>query len=175
MYHQCIFHDDNKENSTGNSKGYSLWHSIRRLANNLRRVLSRIGPSVRAVWTVFPLICFDTSHVAVQHATEQHTEYNADSAVRIYPISSTSTDIRVFWFKKRKMKSTYTTTYKNKRMTVVKNTLERFNSDPIFIKHIDMQTSQQASKWRLPTHPKPKIGRSKLGWPQKTIWFFLSN
>ena len=48
--------------------------------------------------------------------------------------------------------------------------LERVNSDPTFIKLIvtgdetwvyefDMQTSQQASEWRLPTEPKPKKPR----------------
>lgn len=48
--------------------------------------------------------------------------------------------------------------------------LERVNSDPTFMKRIvtgdetwvyefDMQTSQQASEWRLPTEPKPKNPR----------------
>jgi hypothetical protein len=48
--------------------------------------------------------------------------------------------------------------------------LERVNPDPTFIKRIvtgdetwvyefDMQTSQQASEWRLPAEPKPKKPR----------------
>ena len=53
------------------------------------------------------------------------------------------------------------------RVKVAEDMLERVNSDPTFIKRIVssdeawvyefyMQTSQQASKWRLPTEPKPK-------------------
>ena len=56
------------------------------------------------------------------------------------------------------------------RVKVAEDMLERVNSDPIFIKRIitsdetwvyefDMQTNQQASKWRLPTEPKPKKPR----------------
>ena len=56
---------------------------------------------------------------------------------------------------------------KTNRVKVAENMLERVNSDPTFIKRIvygdeivvyefDMQTSQQASEWRLPTEPNPK-------------------
>lgn len=56
------------------------------------------------------------------------------------------------------------------RVKVAEDMLERVNSDPTFIKRIitgdetwvyefDMQTSQQASEWRLPTEPKPKKPR----------------
>lgn len=56
------------------------------------------------------------------------------------------------------------------RVRVAEDMLERVNSDPTFIKRIvtgdetwvyefDMQTSQQASEWRLPTEPKPKKAR----------------
>ena len=53
------------------------------------------------------------------------------------------------------------------RVKIAEDMLERVNSDPTFIKRIvtgdetwvyefDMQTSQQALEWRLPTEPKPK-------------------
>ena len=56
------------------------------------------------------------------------------------------------------------------RVKVAEDMLERVNSDPTFIKRIvtgdetwvyefDMQTSQQASEWRLPIEPKPKKAR----------------
>ncbi|XP_060806375.1 uncharacterized protein LOC132903073 [Amyelois transitella] len=56
------------------------------------------------------------------------------------------------------------------RMRVAEDMLERVNSDPTFMKRIvtgdetwvyefDMQSSQQASEWRLPTEPKPKKPR----------------
>ncbi|XP_018357096.1 PREDICTED: putative uncharacterized protein FLJ37770 [Trachymyrmex septentrionalis] len=59
------------------------------------------------------------------------------------------------------------------RVKVAEDMLERVNSDPTFIKRIitgdetwvyefDMQTSQQASEWRLPTEPKPKKPRQML-------------
>ncbi|KAJ8704018.1 hypothetical protein PYW07_013312 [Mythimna separata] len=56
------------------------------------------------------------------------------------------------------------------RMKVAEDMLERVSSDPTFMKRIvtgdetwvyefDMQTSPQASEWRLPTEPKPKKTR----------------
>lgn len=56
------------------------------------------------------------------------------------------------------------------RVRVAEDMLERVNSDPTFMKRIvtgdetwvyefDMQTSQQASEWHLPTEPKPKKPR----------------
>ncbi|CAB3250049.1 unnamed protein product [Arctia plantaginis] len=59
---------------------------------------------------------------------------------------------------------------KRNRMRVAEDMLERVNNDPTFMKRIvtgdetwvyefDMQTSQQASEWRLPTESKPKKPR----------------
>ncbi|XP_011053283.1 PREDICTED: uncharacterized protein LOC105145454, partial [Acromyrmex echinatior] len=56
------------------------------------------------------------------------------------------------------------------RVKVAEDMLEQVNSDPTFIKRIitgdetwvyefDMQISQQASEWRLPTELKPKKSR----------------
>ncbi|KAJ0172692.1 hypothetical protein K1T71_011831 [Dendrolimus kikuchii] len=60
------------------------------------------------------------------------------------------------------------------RIRVAEDMLERVNSDRTFMKCIitgdetwvyeyDMQTSQQASEWRVPTEPKPEKPRQILG------------
>jgi hypothetical protein len=69
--------------------------------------------------------------------------------------------------------------------SVAEGILERVNSDPTFMKRIvindkmwvyefDMQTSQQASEWRLTTEPKPIKPRKSRSKVKVMLTVFLS-